>query len=91
MSFEDLNKEQQVLVVMRKVLSSVARDTAPKPGVVNPLSEQTVNDIRMCLRLISTREQELMTEQGVENKERPQYSDEPKRSHSVSVDSLKKG
>ncbi|MDM8544882.1 segregation and condensation protein A [Candidatus Venteria ishoeyi] len=90
MSFENLSKEQQILVTMRKVLSSVARDTAPKPGVVHPLSEQTVTDIRMCLGLIAARERELAEAAGIQNTARPHYVDEHKTSHAVAIDQLKK-
>ncbi len=71
-----LNKEQQVLVVMRKVLAAIIKDTTPPPGMRHPLSERTIQDVRECLGLISARERELADEQG-KAVERPYYADEP--------------
>ena len=76
MDFNSLSKEQQIMVAMRKTLASVVRDTTPEPGMIHPLSKQTVDDIRACFALISAREQELMQDMGKENKERPYYTDE---------------
>jgi len=75
MSFSDLSKEQQVMVSMRKTLSNIIREITPEPGTVYPLTEATVKDIRMCLALITAREQELAEEKGLA-KERPYFSDE---------------
>lgn len=90
MSFENLSKEQQILVAMRKTLTNIARETAPQPGMLHPLSEQTVQDMRMCLALISAREKELTDERGIENNMRPHFVDEPKSSHVVSLDQIKR-
>jgi hypothetical protein len=76
MSFKDLSKEQQIMVSMRKTLSSIIREITPEPGTPYPLTEGTVKDIRMCLTLITAREQELADEKGLA-KERPYFSDEP--------------
>jgi hypothetical protein len=78
MNFDSLSKEQQVMVAMRKTLASVIKDTTPEPGMLHPLSEDTVQDIRACLALIASREKELMEEMGVDNKARPRFTDEPK-------------
>ncbi|WP_069469771.1 segregation and condensation protein A [Candidatus Marithrix sp. Canyon 246] len=75
MSFKELSKEQQIMVSMRKTLSSIIREITPEPGTVYPLTEETVKDIRMCLALITAREQELGAEKGL-TKERPYFSDE---------------
>jgi len=77
MSFNDLPKEQQIMVSMRKVLSNIIKEITPEKGEPYPLSEQTVEDIRMCMALITAREQELADEQGINNLDRPHYSDEP--------------
>lgn len=69
------SKEQQILVVMRKVLASVIKDTTPPPGARHTLSDATIQDIRNCLGLISARERELADEQGLAQ-ERPYYPDE---------------
>lgn len=78
MDFESLSKEQKIMVAMRKTLTGVIRDTTPEPGMIHPLSKETVEDLRMCLGLIAAREKELMDEMGIENKARPRYVDEPK-------------
>ena len=74
------NKEQRILVVMRKLLAQIVKDTTPGPGMRHPLNEQTIKDIRDCFGLISTRERELAEQSGIENKDRPRYIDEPKSS-----------
>jgi DNA uptake protein ComE-like DNA-binding protein len=75
---EETSKEARILRVMKHVLTSVAKDTATEPGVRHPLSEQTIQDIRMCLLLISEREAELAVATGREMNERPHFKDEPK-------------
>ena len=72
------NKEQRILVVMRKLLAQIVKDTTPGPGMRHPLNEQTIKDIRDCFGLISARERELAEQSGIGNKERPRYIDEPK-------------
>jgi len=76
MSSDDLSKEQQVMIVMRKVLAQIVRETTPSPGMRHPLSKGTIDDIRQCFALISAREQELAREAGVEIRERPVYRDQ---------------
>ena len=78
MNFDELSKEQQVMVSMRKVLTNIIKEITPPAGQEYPLTEQTFNDVRMCLALITAREQELAEEQGITNKSRPHYVDEPK-------------
>ena len=74
------SKEQRILVVMRKLLAQIVKDTTPGPGMRHPLNEQTIKDIRDCFGLISARERELMDKAGIENKSKPYYIDEPKTS-----------
>ncbi len=76
MNFDNLSKEQQVLVTMRKVLTSVIREITPQAGDKYPLSEHTITDIRMCLKLIAVREQELAKEQNITGS-KPYFVDEP--------------
>ncbi len=76
MSSDDLSKEQRVMIVMRKVLAQIVRETTPSPGMRHPLSADTIEDIRQCFALISAREQELAREAGVEIRERPVYKDQ---------------
>lgn len=83
MDFESLSKEQQVMVAMRKTLANIIKDTTPEPGMIHPLSEATVQDIRACFALISVREKELMEEMGVENTARPHFTDETKSAEVV--------
>jgi hypothetical protein len=83
MDFNSLSKDQQILVAMRKTLANVIKDTTPEPGMIHPLSEATVEDIKACFALISSRERELLEEMGVENKARPHFTDEPKKSAEV--------
>ena len=74
------SKEQRILVVMRKLLAQIVKDTTPGPGMRHPLTEQTIKDIRDCFSLIAARERELADESGFENKDRPFFIDETKTS-----------
>lgn len=78
MSGGDISKEQRILRVMRQVLGGIVKDTTPKPGMLHPLSDQTIEDIKACFALISAREAELYEE----NHLRPVFADEP---HSATV------
>ncbi len=78
-----LSKEQQIMRAMRKTLTSVVRDTAPRDGNPSPLSSETVENIRMCLGLIAAREAELADLLGMNRNERPHYSDEEQPVQSV--------
>ncbi len=88
MSFNELSKEQQIMVIMRKVLTSIIREITPQPGEKYPLSEQTVEDVRMCLALIAAHEKELAEAQGIVNRARPHYADEPQITQTISLDQL---
>jgi len=72
-----LSKEQQIMRAMRKTLTSVVRDCAPRDGQPSPLSEATVENVRMCLGLIAAREAELAETLGLSRNERPFYADSP--------------
>ena len=76
MSDAELTKEQQILRAMRKTLGSIVKDTAPRDGVPSPLSDLTVENIRMCFGLIAAREAELAEALGLTRNERPFYADE---------------
>lgn len=87
---EHFTVEKRILVAMRKTLSSVVRDVTPTSSALkSPLTESTVEDIKMCFGLIAAREQEIAKDAGVELKQRPQYSDDVAKSNVVSLDSLK--
>ncbi|VAX12531.1 hypothetical protein MNBD_GAMMA24-2751 [hydrothermal vent metagenome] len=88
MSNDSLSKEAQILEVMRKVLTDVARDTYTKPGLKHPLSENTITNIRDCLALISAREFELAKGEGRETTMRPRYVDEPKTTVVIPIDKI---
>ncbi|TCJ20413.1 hypothetical protein EZJ19_00545 [Parasulfuritortus cantonensis] len=77
MDQQELSKEQQIMRAMRKTLTSIVRDCAPRDGQPSPLTEATVENIRMCLGLISTREAELAEALGLSRNERPRFVDEP--------------
>ncbi|HXK55960.1 MAG: segregation and condensation protein A [Gammaproteobacteria bacterium] len=72
---DETNKEREILQVMRKVLGSVIRDITPAPGTRHPLSDKTIEDVRMCLGLIAARERELAASAGAAM-ERPVYADD---------------
>jgi hypothetical protein len=77
-------KEQEILMVMRKVLASIIKDTTPQPGMRHVLSDGTIADVRKCLGLISAREKELADAQG-RAAERPYYADQPQSSTVVPI------
>jgi len=90
MSETDLSKEEQILRMVKKVLTDVAKDTHVKPGLRHPLSDNTILGIRECLTLITAREMELSAEAGRENRMRPRFIDEPQDHVVVSLDALKR-
>ena len=86
---EHLTKEKRVLVAMRKTLSSIVKDVTPSSSALkSPLTESTIEDIKMCFGLISAREQEIAKEAGVELNERPHFTDEAVTSNVVSIETL---
>lgn len=74
-------------MVMRKVLAAIVKDTTPPPGIRHPLTESTIQDVRMCFGLIASREKELAEAAGV-TAERPYYVDEKPAATVVSVSSI---
>jgi len=80
MTDEELTKEERVLRVMKRVLTNIAKDTYTRPGHRHPLSDDTVNDIRNCLSLITAREAELNETAGRAMNHRPRFVDEPQTS-----------
>lgn len=81
------SKEREILMVMRKVLTSIIRDITPAPGQPMPLSEHTTEDVRMCLKLITVRERELADEAG-DTVEKPYFVDEPPETKVVPIDQI---
>ncbi len=70
---KDLTLEHRILIQVRQVLASVVRDVTPSPGMRNPLSPKTIEDIRGCFALIAARERELSNKQ---NPDLPVYADD---------------
>ena len=90
MSESELSKEEQILRMVKRVLTDVAKDTHVKPGLRHPLSDNTILGIRECLSLITAREQELAKAAGRESKMRPRFVDEPQDKVVISLDKLKR-
>ena len=87
---ETSKKERDILVVMRKVLAQVIKDTTPPSRAMkHPLSDRTIEDVRHCLGLISLRERELADAAGAAQ-ERPYYSDEPTAAEVVPIAKISK-
>ena len=80
MTKEKLTKEERILIAMKRVLTDIAKDTYTRPGHRHPLSDNTVNDIRNCLSLITAREAELNEAAGRAMNHRPRFIDEPQSS-----------
>ncbi len=74
MDTEELSKEQRILRLMRKTLGNVVKDATPRQGRENPLSGDTIQDIKDCFALIAEREKELAKQLDFAE-ERPYYSD----------------
>jgi hypothetical protein len=74
MSTAELSKEQRILRAMRKTLGNVVRDVTPLGGRPNPLTGDTIQDIKDCFALISERERELAEKLGFDEA-KPYYKD----------------
>ncbi len=86
-----LDQKRQAMVLVRKVLSAIVRDTTPpQPGVQHILADSTIAGIRQAFGAISERERRLAEEAGVTNRMRPRYKDEPSTSKVVPITSLLK-
>ena len=90
MSEDTLSKEERILKMVKRVLTDVAKDTHVKPGLKHPLSDNTILGIRECLALITSRESELASEAGRENKMRPRFVDEPQKTVVVPIEKLQR-
>lgn len=71
------SEEERMLRAVRSTLAKVIRDTATPPHMRHPLSPETIEELRLCLALISARERELAAAAGRARNERPRYADEP--------------
>lgn len=91
MTESELTAEERVLRMLKRVLTNVARDTAPRPGRPwHPLSEDTMQKMRECLCLITAREQELARVHKRDTSHRPRFIDEPVSESVVSLDTDRK-
>lgn len=90
MKTDGLSKEEQILRMLKRVLTDIAKDTSTPPGMKHPLTEATIQGMRDCLALISARERELAQEAGRPSRARPEFIDEPKKSHVVTLHKPKK-
>lgn len=90
MNFDDLSKEQKIMVTMRKVLTTIIREITPGPNEAYPLSEQTVEEVQLCLALITARERELAEAKGINPQERPYYTDEPQTTQPIFLRDLQR-
>ena len=85
---QDSSKEREILMVMRKVLAAIIKDTTPPSRAMkHPLSPTTIEDVRQCLGLISARERELADAAGIAQ-ERPYFVDEKPSAEVVSINSI---
>lgn len=81
-------KEREILVVMRKVLANIIKDTTPEfKTMKHPLSGNTIEDIKLCLSLIAARERELADATGMAQS-RPYYKDEKITADVVPIDKI---
>ena len=88
---DNLSIEQRILIMMRKTLANVVKDTAPPPGMRHPLKDSTIKDIRDCFALISAREQSLQESLNKPpSKMRPRFADEPRTDQVVPLSKIKK-
>ena len=77
--------EQRIIQAMKVTLVNIIKDTTVEPGMRHPLSDDTIEDIRHCLSLITVRENELAEQEGNPKKMRPRYTDEPEENVVVSL------
>ena len=85
MTTEELSKEQRILRLMRKTLGNIIKDVTPHSGRSNPLSDDTIQDIKDCFGLISAREKELGDELNYDQS-KPYYVDgEPPKAKVVNI------
>ena len=85
MSEREVSKEERILRAVKLTLTNVIKDTATQPGMRHPLSDGTIQDLRNCLQLISSRESELVEAAGGSMDMRPHFIDEPKVKDKVVV------
>src|SRR5487761_2329882 len=70
------SKEERILCAVKSTLAKVIKDTATPANLRHPLSDDTIQDLRLCLSLINARERELAAAGGRAWDQRPSYADE---------------
>jgi hypothetical protein len=70
---ESSDTERRVLMIMKDILTRVAKETATPRGTRHVLSNDTIERIRDCLALISSREMELTGDGREISSDRPKY------------------
>ena len=85
MSENEMSKQEQILRAVKMTITGVIKDTATQPGMKHPLSDRTIEDLRQCLLLISTREKELADDAGRSMDMRPQMPGDAKPKGDVVV------
>jgi hypothetical protein len=81
----ELSMEETILRSVKAILTKVVRETAVEPGMLHPLSADTLDDIRNCFILITKRERELAAAAGRPMTERPRFKDEPRPTEDVVI------
>ena len=82
--------EEQILAIMKRLLTDIAKETFTRPGVQHPLTDATIGNMRECLKLISVREVDLSSDSKDISAKRPRYVDEAQKSVVVSMQDIKK-
>ena len=85
MNQHESSKEEIILRTVKQALTGVIKDTATQPGMIHPLSENTIDQLRNCLMLISEREKELADSTGRPMQQRPHFTDERKAALDVVI------
>ncbi|MFT7532287.1 MAG: hypothetical protein ACI9FD_003315 [Gammaproteobacteria bacterium] len=85
---EENTKEWRILQAVKGVLVRVARETAVPPGTRHTLSPETIDGIRQCMGLISSREMELGGKAEELTSSRPRYPGQSNVTPSVNVEQI---
>lgn len=88
MDADNLKKELDVLVTLRKVISSVVREITPDPGMKHPLSNATMEDVRQSFILIAAREKEISEAMGKPSLHRPIHKGDSPKTNVVKLHGL---
>jgi len=67
---------------MRKTLGNIVKDVTPIGGRTNPLSDNTIQEIKDCFALISERERELAEALNLDQA-KPYYADDTQQTAKV--------